>query len=269
MAYRFGKVTYQNFGPFESAEVDFSQSGLTIIEGQMDGVRGCDSNGSGKSFLLDGIAWATFGRCIRGKYAGDEVMRRLYERDDRNVLQVVTNKRGNPEHDPAGTSVTVELVGGPQAVYYTRYRKHPTYKDTVRLFVNGQEITRGRNSMTLEAIETILGMDFTTFSNSVAFGARDDVKSFFSATDAERKQILDRILGLEVYSRASVVARDRLKSAEEGLEPLLHRIGTLRARVDEQKSFLATLTGSTDEAELRENLAGQKLATSELESAYT
>jgi DNA repair exonuclease SbcCD ATPase subunit len=251
MAYRFGKVTYQNFGPFHDTEVDFSQDGLTIVEGLMDGVRGCDSNGAGKSFLLDGIAWATWGRCVRAKYAGDEVMRRLYERDDGGVLKVVKDHKGNPKHDPSGTTVTVELVGGDRDIRYTRYRKHPTHKDKVRLWVGGEEVTRGRNSMTTEVIENALGMDFITFSNSVAFGARDDIKSFFSASDSERKQILDRILGLEIYSDAQVIAKERHSAVRELLEPLRTTITKLEVLAEEQTTNLLEAEQGGSLAELK------------------
>jgi DNA repair exonuclease SbcCD ATPase subunit len=245
-SYRFGRVTYQNFGPFAHAEVDFSAPGLTVIEGDVAGLRGCDSNGAGKSFLLDGIAWATFGRCIRAKYAGDEVMRRVYAPDESGTLQVVLDKKGKPEYDPLGTAVSVELVGGPQEIRYTRYRKHPTYKDTLRLWVGGKEVTQGRNSMTEGSLETILGMDFTTFSNSVAFGARDDIKSFFTAPDTEKKAILDRILGLEVYAEAHQIARNRLREVEAALEGPTKWVTTLEAQIE---AYTAVLDSNPEQSE--------------------
>jgi DNA repair exonuclease SbcCD ATPase subunit len=240
MTYKIGNVTYTNFGPFESATVNLCQDGLTVIEGLVDNNRGADSNGAGKSFVLDGVAWALFGRCIRAKYSGDEVMRRIYEKDDNDVLQVKMkgSKVVKPAYAKGGTSVSVELVGGDYPVTVTRYRKHPTFKDTVQLEVGGEDVTRGRNDMTNIAIEQILGLDFTTFSNSVAFAARDDIKSFFNATDTDRKAILDRILGLEVYSDALLVAKERLKQTRSDASESEDEVKRLQTLIHTQKQTL-------------------------------
>ncbi len=225
--YRIGKVHYKNFCPFEDVTFDFDHPGLTVIEGLIEGKRGCDSNGAGKSFLFDGPAWALFGRCIREKYTGDAVVR--------------LGAKG-------GCSVEVEVIGGKNKIKVIRYRKHPTNVNHVYLYVNGKNRSRGTDPATTLAIEQLIGMDFTSFCNSVAFGVREDVKTFFSATDKDRKKVLERILGLERYAQAERVARQRLKALGERTSELELQRLTLQTVLTEKRALLAEL-GLAEETE--------------------
>jgi DNA repair exonuclease SbcCD ATPase subunit len=218
--YRIGKVHYKNFGPFEDVTFNFDQPGLTVIEGHIEGKRGCDSNGAGKSFLFDGTAWALFGRCIRERYKGDNVIR--------------LGSKG-------GCSVEVRIVGGPSKIKIVRHRKHPVNASHVYLYVDGKNKSRGTDPATTLAIEQMLGMDFTSFCNSVAFGVREDVKTFFSATDVDRKKVLERILGLERYARAERVARQRIKPLAEKTQQLELQRVTLQAGLAEKQALLDEL----------------------------
>lgn len=220
MGYRIGKVTFRNFGPFESGVIDLDQPGVTLIEGSIHDIPGCDSNGAGKSFIFDGIAWALYGRCIRPEYTGDDVVK--------------LKARG-------GCAVEVELTRGHEPVVIRRYRNDREYKNQVHLEVAGKDVTRGTNAETQVAIERVVGMDYLTFCNTVAFGVREDVKSFFTATDTDRKKVLDMMLGLEVYGEAEKVARRRLKAAVVELEDARSGIASTEIRIEEKKELIETL----------------------------
>ena len=111
MSYQIGKVTYTDFGPFESVALDFNVPGLTVVEGVIENMPGCSSNGAGKSMIFDGPVWAIWGRCIREKYKGDDLIR----------------------IGAKWCSVKVELIGGPQLLTVTRYRKHPKFEDQLQV----------------------------------------------------------------------------------------------------------------------------------------
>lgn len=221
MAYRIGKVTLSNFGPFEAAEVRFDLPGVTIIEGVIEGVPGCTSNGSGKSFLIDAVVWCVYGRCIRPDYTGDKLVR--------------LKSRG-------GTCVEVELIGDDRKVVIRRYRKHQVFKNQVQMEVDGVDVSRGTDQQTQQVIESQLGMDFLTFCNSVAFGTREDIRSFFTATDTDRKRILETILGLELYAEAEKVARRNMQEAASSLSEQ-------QAAQLQRKSSLESLRSMLEEAE--------------------
>jgi DNA repair exonuclease SbcCD ATPase subunit len=231
--WQIGKTEYVNFLPFEQATFDFSQPGLTVIEALVKGRRGCDSNGGGKSALLEGPVWAAFGRCIRPDYKVDDVV----HLDSRE-----------------GCMVRFQLLwlGKPKAMV-TRYWKHPTEKNTVRLEIDGKDVTRGTNTETERAIEEMLGMDYYGFVNNVMFCAREDVKSFFAATDAERKKLLERLLGLEVYAAAEKVSRARARSVAEALSAKRAELDAANAVLAERKEQAARagVQESAAEVEMR------------------
>lgn len=186
-ALMFGKIRAVNFGPFVDAVFDLSLPGLTVIEGEMKGVPGCNDNGSGKSFVLECVPWATFDRCMRPDYTGDDVVRH------------------DSEH---GTMVEVNLVG--LDAHWRRYRNHPVHKNKLMLWVDGKEVTAGTNPETQLLLERLVGYDFSGYTAITAFG---DVKSFFAANDTDRKRVLDSILRLDRFDAAQVVAVTKHKAA--------------------------------------------------------
>lgn len=232
--YRIGSVHYKDFGPFQDEVFDFGQPGLTLIEAVIEGKRGCDSNGAGKSFLYDGVAWALYGRCIRPDYTGDDLIRGKWD----------PKRKRNIPAPGTWASVRVELIGGPRPITIERYRKHSVHSNRVRLLVSGKDISRGTNAETSRAIENLIGMDFTTFCNSVAFGVREDVKSFFAASDADRKRIMDTLLGLELYAAAEVIARGRTKKIGAQLAEFSERRTELTAALAEKRLLLQNLESS-------------------------
>lgn len=67
MKIKFKKVILKNFLSFESAEVELSDRGYTLISGINDNPDDlAKSNGSGKSSLLESINWCLTGETIRG-----------------------------------------------------------------------------------------------------------------------------------------------------------------------------------------------------------
>lgn len=242
--YRIGPVKLRNFGPFAKAEYDFSAPGLTCIEGEFIG-HGCDSNASGKSYLIEAPFWCIWGSILRGKCSAGDVIRLLHK----NVggrLEVLRDERGAPVRPEGGCSVETHLVGGPKAVKIIRYEGHPKLGNRVELYVGGKNITQGRDSMTQEAIEQIVGMDFRTATNSIAYGAGDDVRSFFTATDSARKAIMDRILGYEIYSDAEKVARARHKAKEGELSAAQMKLDSAVEALTTQERLLAQVVSDEE-----------------------
>lgn len=245
-AFRIGLVRYTNFGPFEAAQFDFSRPGLTVVEGEITWKPGSNSNGSGKSFLIDGVPWCLWGRCLRPDYRGDDVVR--------------IGSKG-------GTCVITSIVGGDVPIEVFRYRQHPKHKNRIYVHVDGKDVTRGTDVETQAVVDHLLGMDFTTFQNSVAFGAREDVRSFFAAPDAQRKQVLDQMLGLTLYVDAEKEARRRVKDLGEQLGPLQTKASVLDGKLTQQIALLAQLRASGEEEELKLKRSMARAALAQREKA--
>jgi DNA repair exonuclease SbcCD ATPase subunit len=247
LSYRIGRVRVKNFGPFEDSEVDFGQPGLTGIEGVISWQLGANSNGAGKSMLLKAVLWALWGDCP--DLSSDEVVR---------------------IGSSGGTDVRVEVVGGPHPIAVNRFRKHPQKKNRVYLYVDGQDVTRGTDPETQLAIESVLGMNARTFRmGGPAFGLTDEARSFFLATDTDRKAILDRILGLGLYTEAEKLARARCRELAEVCAPLQQRIAASEAAIEATSSLLQTLRTSQDVPALEMAAKLARLKVKRLEEAVT
>lgn len=230
-AYRIGLVRYRNFGPFAEAEVDFSLPGLTGVEGVISWKPGSNSNGSGKSYLLDGPAWCVWGSCLRADVTGDDVVR--------------TGSSG-------GTMVETTFVGAEPSIRVTRYRQVPKEKNRIRLEIDGVDRTRGTDAETQAVIDHML-FDRLSAQNCLFFGAREDVRSFFSATDGQRKEILDQIFGLDVYTDAEKVARRRLAEVGKALGPLREKRAKIEGELETHRASLVAKQLDQDADELRFN----------------
>lgn len=249
MSYQIGQTVIRNFLAFDDAEFDFSSPGLTVVEGVIKGVAGCDSNGSGKSALIEAPVWALTGRTIRERCKGDDVIR--------------IGSKG-------GCMVDVTIVGGDRKIRVVRYRADKQHGNKVFLYVNGEDISRGTSAQTDIAIEQELGLDYTTFLNTVAFGARSDVRSFFIATDADRKKIMDKLLGLEVYARAQSVAKGRIRQTQQKLDPLMDRHMNIGFAIEEKRKMVEELKAATTATvSVKEAEAALKKANAALAKAET
>lgn len=244
MSIVFSTVRAVQFGPFDDVTFDLSCPGLTLVEGEMQGVPGCNNNGAGKSFLLEAIAWASFGRCLRSDYTGDDVV-----------------KHGAK----GGTMVEVSIKGDVNATW-RKYRGHPVHKDKLTLSVDGKDVTAGTNPQTQLQIERLLGYDFNGFTTTTAFGARDDVKSFFAASDTDRKRLLDSILRLDRFDNAWVTANAKLKTAMTDHAALASKVTSVQSRISELKT-LALEVGSVviEETDVNSLRVRHKLALRELD----
>jgi len=244
--YRIGKTVIKNFLAFASATFDFSRPGLTTVEGEIENVVGCDSNGAGKSALLEAPVWAITGRTIRERCSGDDV--------------ILLGSKG-------GCVVDTTVVGE-KTIRIVRHRGHTQHANKVFLYVDGKDVSRGTSRATDAAIESELGLDFTTFMNTVAFGARAEVRSFFFSSDADRKAVMDKLLGLEAFGHAQVLARARMRAKAESLHPLMDRQMKLGFAIQEGQESVAALAKQprVDKIELNDQRIAVKRLTARVES---
>lgn len=182
---QIARCVYENIGPFEKVEVDFSVPGLTVIEGCVLNDPFASDNGAGKSYLLSGIGWCLYGQALEKDRQGDAVIR-----------------TGQP-----WGSALVNIRDGKNQIRVKRYRKHPKYEHRLTLHVNKEDRTAGTSEQTQKEIINLLGMDWPAAANRLFFGSREDVKSFYGAPEAQRKEVLDSLMELEIYAKAEIQAK--------------------------------------------------------------
>ncbi|KAA0573432.1 SMC family ATPase [Azospirillum sp. Sh1] len=196
-------VKAENFGPFVEAGLRLDDRGLLLVQGDNQLSSSADSNGSGKSSLLEAILWANFGRTmrydLRGKPTGDEY---------------VNNRFGPTPGKNCRVTCTWDIDG--RKVEILRTRKDKALKNVVMVSVDGNDMTRGTMKETDRLIEELLGLDFNAFVRSVYFDG-SKIVPFPTLTDKEIKDVFERVLGLDDLSKVAQVVKDKLRLANANL----------------------------------------------------
>ena len=203
---RFQRIGIQNFLSFGSPMqfVDLDRRGLLAVFGQNKDSAASDSNGAGKSTVMEAIVWALFGETIRG-HKSDAVIHRVVDKDCR-----------------------VELTLEDEGVQYviTRTRKAAAKRpNDLILEINGQDASAGVMADTQGLVHTVLGMDQRTFTQSVLLRSKE--KTFSQMTDKEQKEVLEDILHIEELSKAREKVKERLTERRNTLTKALARVEAL------------------------------------------
>ena len=214
------RVTAEKYGPYESVEWDVPE-GLTAIVGVNRLNQGVNSNGSGKTMLLEAIPLALFGPSLPwSEYltVGDAdatcVVMLVFEHGAKTYrVRRTYNGKGRGK-----TLLDFECEEGDEWVPLTRDKQD----ETQRLIV-----------------ETI-GLTESTFAHSVfsGQGARHFADS--SLTPRERKEILSDALGLDVWGRLLERVQSDRKKDEADLFSIMSRIGVQEERMGDFDALVAS-----------------------------
>ena len=203
----------QNFLSFEDAEVDLHDlRGLVLLSGEHRGSDvAADSNGAGKSALVDGLCWALYGRMARPRHRAEDVVRR----------------------DAAGDCcVTLTFLDGAgRQIEVARHRKHSKWKDALLLSIDGTDARGSSATETQRRLDQIVGLDFDTFVGSVLFTQHPLRGRFAELGDEQKKELLESILGVEVLAHARELVKDQARAKEKDLEKAEQRLQGLRDQV--------------------------------------
>ncbi|MBM4411408.1 MAG: SMC family ATPase, partial [Chloroflexi bacterium] len=218
------RLELQGFTAFrEPAVLDFEGRRLFVITGP---------TGAGKSSLLDAMTWALFGQVPR---VGASVAQLIAQ--GAPTMQVLL------EFETRGRRFRIARradVKGPGRVRLER-----------RDLSGAWEPLADKASEVRAHVERLLGMDYATFTRTMVLpqGAFD---AFLRGEPRERREILSRLIGLDVYEAARQIAGARASEAKTRAETLRaqlasldlatpDRIATRRAEHAEARTRLATL----------------------------
>ncbi len=191
------KLIVKNFLAINDAEIPLENQGLILIEGENKSDDKFESNGAGKSSLVaEPIRWVLYNKISKGGGSDD----------------VVNNKVGKD------TEVTLIGRDGDDRYEISRYRKHSKFGNKVLVYRNGVNITEKSNTGTDTLIEQLVGISHLTFINSILFAQGEGLGSFASLTDSKKKEILESVLKLDVYSTAQQIAKERVIETEKKID---------------------------------------------------
>jgi DNA repair exonuclease SbcCD ATPase subunit len=222
---KLNKIIINNFMSIGYAEVNLN-GGMTLILGENQDSPVSESNGSGKSSLLQSVMFCLTGKTKSGVGADDVVNR--------------ANKN----------NCSVELVFDNYRI--VRYRKHKTYKNELHIkkIEGGSEydLTKGTTRETEQLLQDILGMSELTISKTTFFG-QGDILPFASMTDADLKQVFEQGFGLVFFNDYQTKVKNHRAELEVTMSKLSMETSTLTSLVEQIQSLIDTYTTAITEYE--------------------
>ncbi|MFA5312064.1 MAG: SMC family ATPase [Methanomassiliicoccales archaeon] len=205
---RIRSVRLVNYRRFKDASVELGDGVIGIL-GQ---------NGTGKSSLVEAIAWAIYGNEPGILRNGKEGVKRS----------------GALPNEECLVAVDFDLEGDVYRLVRTIKGKNSTSDAT--LLVNEKMLAKGDRAVT-EAMVKRLGMDHKAFFTSV-FARQKELNSLSALRPAERKKLILRMLGVDVL--------------DEVVDSISKDSNSLRSTLDVLRSVLINEEGKERVAALRE-----------------
>lgn len=169
------------------------QAGLNFMTGINLAEPSLDANGCGKSALWDGLVWCLYGSTPRGGRAS-AITSWGKERPNVEVSLLID-----------GLPCTIDREGSPD-----------------RLYLDGEPCTQ-------EQLVKELGLTRSAFLQSVVFG--QDVPLFYDLSIPKRGVLLDEVLNLSLWLRASKSASEAVRSYAAELNKLAEQVAYLNGKI--------------------------------------
>ena len=204
-------LTIKNFMSFGNIEheVSLDEEQLTLILGEnrgvtKDGSFENNSNGSGKSSIINALSYALFEKPI-GNVKKDNLVNNINEKN--MMVSVEFNKNGN----------NYKIVRG---------RK----PNTIKLYINSKDfdesVAQGETRDTQEEIDHILGISHELFKQIVSLNATEI--PFLSMKAAQQREIIEELLGITLLSEKAETLKERIKETQREIDQEFFKIETIR-----------------------------------------
>jgi DNA repair exonuclease SbcCD ATPase subunit len=200
---KFKQLKVQNFlsfGPQQS--LDLSNPGFYLIQGKnkavRDNVEG-DSNGAGKSSILDCLLFSIFGKVNKDL-----------------KLEKIINEQVKKD---CCVELTFEL--GADTYIIERWLKKDGKKDALLLYKTDKNnlISSANKTDTQEQIESLIQFNYKTFINSIMLTA-EQISGFISSDPSKKKEIIENILQLNLLTKYNQIANQKRKLVQKEYDQL-------------------------------------------------
>lgn len=233
---KFKWIRYKNFLSTGNhfTKIDLDNSNTTLILG---------SNGSGKSTLLDALTFVLFNKPYR-KINKPQLINSQNEKD---CLVEIEFEIGN-------------------TTWFIRRGIKPTIFEIHR---NGNVLSQQADSKDDQRYleETILKLNYKSFTQLVILGSSNFVP-FMQLSAAHRREIIEDLLDIKIFSSMNVVVKDKLKTSADELRNLENKKTISEEKIRLQLEFIDKIekTGKEQIASKKERL---KLIKTQIDSCNT
>lgn len=216
---------FQSFGKRQS--FNLNRIGLNLIVG---------ANGLGKSTLFNALLWAEYGV---------------------NLKKSVETWAERRHEDYKGTRVVVDRTDG---VYDYRIARHLKFKGTTLGLSGGDKLMIFKKSVNEPAftqehlvgeglhksdmqklIEEQLGIDSTTYLNSIFFGQR--MKSLIEVPNADKRKLFEELFNLDFIEEAKDRAKEKYSELSSQVDKLKLDLSSAETRKRETEATLENFRG--------------------------
>ena len=211
----FERVRWKNFLSTGNTftEVDLIASKTNLIIG---------TNGAGKSTILDALTFALFGKPFR-KINKPMLVNSINEKD---------------------CVVEIEFKIGPNQFKVIRGIKPNKFE----IFQNGEMLDQSSNAADYQKQleQNILKMNYKSFTQIVVLGSSTFVP-FMRLPLAQRREIIEDILDIQIFSVMNVALKDKLKVSTEELREVDYQTDLAEQKINMQQQFIDQLSLKNDE----------------------
>ena len=205
----FKNVTYKNFLAAGNTPItiELNNHGSTLIIGQ---------NGAGKSTIIEAIVFALFNKSFR-KVNKNQLINSINEKD---------------------CTVEVEFSIGSVDWKIRRGMKPNIFE----IYKNGNLLDQSSSASDQQKWfeQSVLKLNYKSFTQIVVLGSSTFVP-FMQLPAASRREIIEDLLDIRIFSTMNVILKDRIKSSTEELKSLDTEISFLKEKALMQKSHIQSL----------------------------
>ena len=211
----FEKIRWKNFLSTGNvfSEVDLEAGRTNLIVG---------TNGAGKSTILDALTFSLFGKPFR-KINKPALVNSINEKD---------------------CLVEIEFRIGNQKYKVVRGIKPNKFEITCNGQLWNQESSLVEQQKNFE--NNVLKMNYKSFTQIVVLGSSTFVP-FMRLPLAQRRDIIEDILDIQVFSTMNVLLKDKLRENNEELRDIDYQVDLLKDKIELQKQHMLSMQQRTQE----------------------
>ena len=211
----FEKIRWKNFLSTGNvfSEIDLETARTNLIVG---------SNGAGKSTILDALTFSLFARPFR-KSSKSMLVNSINEKD---CVAEIEFRIGKIEY---------KVIRGMKPSKFEIYCNGQAWN---------QDSSQLEQQKNFEA--NVLKMNYKSFTQIVVLGSSTFVP-FMKLPGGQRREIIEDILDIQVFSTMNVLLKDKMRGNNEELRDIDYQLDLLKDRIELQKQHMFSLEKKTQE----------------------